>query len=176
MTTHVPNDAMRADALAHARLCSEAMPVHTIGDARPARRQAIGTEACGVFFYPDRKLASSTSMMPTIARFVPLTNVHPTPETSYTWDSHELILGITRAYGSVPGGFIQLWHTHLRDVGPSEEDWRAVEHLHQALAQRPLWGPADRHLILQMASGTWVDYGTQAQLGSRARQATRTLS
>lgn len=125
-------------------------------------------EACGVFFYPDRRFALGYER-PTVGRFVPLPNVWEPAEQRhirYAFDYDALEAGVIREYGGLPSGFVQLWHSHLTSEPPSEADHAAVDVLAEGLRGHPLWAPAEYHLVLCVSDDLWWRYAGSVHAGN----------
>lgn len=124
------------------------------------RFAAAGEEACGVMFYPDRRFALGIEK-PTVPRFVPIANSHdPAAErgSNFAFNYSDIEHGVLVEYGGHPSGFIQLWHSHLADLGPSGEDYAMVALFETAMADHPWWHPTSVHKIICLESSRWIDY------------------
>jgi hypothetical protein len=118
-------------------------------------------ESCGVMFYPDRLYALGFEK-PTPARFCPVRNSHPQPARHYSYNYLEMVDAVIARYGGIPSGFVQMWHTHLDDSGPSVLDFEMIAQLEQNMGLHPVWGVATSHLVLSMADGRWWSYDKMA--------------
>jgi len=113
-----------------------------------------------VFFFPDRLMAIGMER-PCVPKFIPVPNSHePADERRryFAFDFQALENAVRWAYVGAPSGFVQLWHSHLEDLGPSIEDFEMVGQLDAALSMHPIWAPTRQHKIFTVAGGTWYDY------------------
>lgn len=123
-------------------------------------RAALPLEGCGVFFYPDQRLAVGAGGRPItgVPMFVAIPNTAADPASSFEFDYLTMARRIGLAYWGVPAGQVQLWHAHPDTSGPSPEDHAMVDQLAAAMAGHPTWGVALEHRLLSLGDETWWSY------------------